>query len=139
MKLLSLLFVLPFCLVFNQAKAQTFTEKDIIGNWTVIEVLSSKPNNDTEKKVVAGFKNSTFVFNTDHTFELKSTDKSIYITMLSRQLVKAQWMYFANNNEIKIGTPQNNYSILNIEMQHKGEATQFILKESNISLVVKKN
>ncbi len=138
MKRILLLLILPLFLAPNLAKAQGVSEKELTGNWTVTEVISTKANNDTQQKVVAGYKNSTFVFNTDHSFELKTSDKSIYITMLSRQLAKAQWQFNAGNNEVKIGNAQNNFGILKIQVQHKGAETLFNLEDSGIGLVVKK-
>ena len=139
MKLLSLVLLLPMYLISLQSKAQNFTENDVKGNWTITEVITTKPVNETQKKVVAGFKNGVFVFNNDHSFELKTQDKSIYITMLKQQLAKAQWQFIANTKEIKIGTLQNNYSILNIEIKEKDNNTiLFVLSETGIGLVVRK-
>ncbi|MGL2967114.1 hypothetical protein [Flavobacterium sp. XGLA_31] len=138
MKHILYLMFLPLVLAPRMTRAQGTAEKDLVGRWTVTEVISTKPNNDTQLKVVAGYKNSTFVFNADHSFELKTADKSIYITMLTRQLVKAQWQWNNSTNEIKIGTPQNNYSILKIQLQRKNSDTLFILEDSGIGLLVRK-
>lgn len=138
MKTSTLLFIIPFILVMEHAIGQGFMEKEITGSWLVSEVASTKPSNDTQLKVVAGFKNSTFVFNADHSFILLTQDKSIYMTMLLRQLAKAQWQFTDLTDEVMIGTPQNHFSILKIQLEHKGNATLFNLEESGIRLGVEK-
>jgi hypothetical protein len=122
----------------EHAVGQGFIEKELTGSWLVTEVASAKSNNDTQLKVVAGFKNSTFVFNADHSFILLTQDKSIYMTMLLRQLAKAKWQFKDATDEVLIGTPQNHFSILKIQLEHNGNATLFNLEESGIRLGVDK-
>jgi hypothetical protein len=136
MKTSTSLFVVSFLFMMQFSNAQGFIEKDIVGRWTVTEVVSTKASNDTQMKVVAGFKNSIFILNADHSFELLTQDKSIYISMLARQLVKAQWQFVDGTDELLVGTPQNHYSILKIQLEHKGNLTQFNLEETGIGLVV---
>ena len=136
MKTSTSLFVVSFLFMLQFINAQGFIEKDIVGRWTVTEVVSTKVSNETQMKVVAGFKNSIFILNADHSFELQTQDKSIYMTMLSRQLAKAQWQFVDATDELLIGTTQNHFSILKIQMEHKGAITQFNLEESGIGLVV---
>lgn len=138
MKAATLYFFVFYFFMVSAAKAQGFVEKDIAGNWTVTDVIATKSNNETQLKVIAGFKKSTFVFNADHSFVLQTQDKSIYMTMLSRQLLKAAWQFTDATDEIMIGTPQNHYSTLKIQMEHKGEAILFNLEESGVGLMVQK-
>ncbi len=138
MKTHTLYFLVFNLFIMGKATAQGFVEKDVIGNWIVTEVTSTKANNETQLKVVAGFKNSTFIFNADHSFVLQTQDKSIYMTMLTRQLVKAQWQFTDATDEIMVGSPQNHYSILKIQLEHKGDTTLFNLEDSGIRLVVQK-
>jgi hypothetical protein len=136
MKTSTSLFVVSFLFMMQFINAQGFIEKDIVGRWTVTEVVSTKASNDTQMKVVAGFKNSIFILNADHSFELLTQDKSIYISMLARQLAKAQWQFVDGTDELLVGTPQNQFSILKIQLEHKGSLTQFNLEETGIGLVV---
>ena len=136
MKTIPSLYVVSFLFLTQLIIAQGFTEKDIVGRWTVTEVVSTKPNNDAQLNVVGGFKNSVFVLNADHRFELLMQDKSIYMSMLARQLVKAQWQFVDATDELLIGTPQNHYSILKIQLEHIGAITQFNLEESGVGLIV---
>lgn len=138
MKATSLYYLVFTLLIASKIFAQGFVEKDVTGNWIVTEVTSTKANNETQLKVVAGFKNSTFIFNADHSFILQTQDKSIYMTMLARQLLKAQWQFTDATDEVSIGTPQNHFSILKIQLEHKGDSTLFNLEESGIGLVVQK-
>jgi len=69
---------------------------------------------------------------------LQTQDKSIYMTMLTRQLLKAAWQFIDATDEIMIGTPQNHYSTLKIQMEHKGETILFNLEESGVGLIVQK-
>lgn len=136
MKTSTSLFVVSFLFMMQFINAQGFIEKDIVGRWTVTEVVSTKASNDTQMKVVAGFKNSIFILNADHSFELLTQDKSIYISMLARQLAKAQWQFVDGTDELLVGTPQNQFSTLKIQLEHKGSLTQFNLEETGIGLVV---
>lgn len=136
MKTSTSLYVISFLFLMQLVSAQGFVEKEVVGRWTVTEVISTKTSNETQLKVVAGFKNSIFILNADHSFELVSQDKSIYMSMLARQLVKAQWQFVDATDELLIGTPQNHFSILKIQLEHKGATTQFNLEESGIGLVV---
>lgn len=138
MKAAALYFLVFQLYVVGTVKAQGFVEKDVVGNWTVTEVIATKPNNETQLKVIAGLKKSTFIFNTDHSFVLQTLDKSIYMTMLTRQLLKAAWQFTDATDEIMIGTPQNHYSTLKIQMEHKGAETLFNLEESGVGLIVQK-
>lgn len=136
MKTSTALYVVSFFFLMQLASAQGFVEKEVVGRWTVTEVISTKTSNETQLRVVAGFKNSIFILNADHSFELLTHDKSIYMSMLARQLVKAQWQFVDATDELLIGTPQNHFSILKIQLEHKGVSTQFNLEESGIGLVV---
>jgi hypothetical protein len=139
MKTSTALYVISFFFLMQLTSAQGFVEKEVVGRWTVAEVISTKTSNETQLKVVAGFKNSIFILNADHSFELLTQDKSIYMSMLARQLVKAQWQFVDATDELLIGTPQNHFSILKIQLEHKGVSTQFNLEESGIGLVVQQN
>jgi hypothetical protein len=136
MKTSTCLYVVFIFFLMPLLRAQGFVEKEVVGRWTVTEVISTKTSNETQLKVVGGFRNSIFLLNADHSFELVTQDKSIYMSMLARQLVKAQWQFVDATDEIMIGTPQNHFSILKIQLEHRGAITQFNLEESGIGLVV---
>jgi len=138
MKAATLYFFGFHLFIIGAVNAQGYVEKDVTGNWTVTEVIATKPNNETQLNVIAGLKKSTFIFNADHSFVLQTLDKSIYMTMLTRQLLKAAWQFTDATDEIMIGTSQNHYSTLKIQMEHKGEATVFNLEESGVGLIVQK-
>lgn len=137
MKKKLLIIVFLFITTFNFA--QSITNEFITGTWKVSEVLPSEmANHDKTRDLYNGFANGTFVFNENGSFKFSTTKSSKLMAMMVEMFKNTNWKLILLKNQIKVGTPKDNYSILGIQVGSKEGKVVFILLESDIYLIVEK-
>jgi|ERR1035437_3644 hypothetical protein len=122
-----------------QLNAQSFTENDIIGTWTVrqINVLTKIP--DEQKKTVdmlkAAFLRSKFIFNSDNSFVFD-------FELEKMQIQNGHWKYNDYTKSIIIqdwkDKDTNDWKLMEIVPKKDGDKIIFQLHDIFIELVMNK-
>ena len=122
-----------------QLHAQSFTENEIIGTWTVrqINVLTKIP--DEQKKTAdmlkAAFLRSKFIFNSDNTFVFE-------FELEKMQIQNGHWKYNENTKSFIIqdwkDKDTNDWKLMEIVPKKDGDKIIFQLHDIFIELVMNK-
>ncbi len=124
----------PSLKAFNAILSAKAIDKNfMVGTWKIVDVLDS---NDNKKltSLVNGFKKSSMTFNSDMSFQFKSTDTSKGILEFLRIMGNSNYTINANDNSISIGTPKDNYSLLKFKVIKKPKMTFFAIDENGTQL-----
>lgn len=117
--------------------SQSFTENQLFGIWKV-DKLERKPTAPEFEMLMDGFLNSTFNFDKNYNFELKTTKNSEIFSMITEMTNSKSWKFDKNTNHIKIGSPKDNFSIMGIFIKTENNQIYFNLEESGIIFLMKK-
>lgn len=123
--------------LYSNSFSQTLDEKEIHGKWNVQEIIK-KPSNPQFAPLIDGFKNSTFIFNQNGIFELKTTSKSELFVMITDMTNGTKWKLERDKQFVKIGNEDDRYSIMGIAISEVNGKKIFYLEESGITLEMKK-
>jgi hypothetical protein len=125
--------------LYFQLYAQSFTENEIIGTWTVrqINVLTKIP--DEQKKTVdmlkAAFLRSKFIFNSDNTFVFD-------FELEKMQIQNGHWKYNDYTKSFIIQNwkdkDTNGFNLMEIVPKKEGDKITFQLHDIFIELVMNK-
>jgi hypothetical protein len=125
--------------LYFQLYAQSFTENEIIGTWTVrqINVLTKIP--DEQKKTVdmlkAAFLRSKFIFNSDNTFVFD-------FELEKMQIQNGHWKYNDYTKSFIIQNwkdkDTNDFNLMEIVPKKEGDKITFQLHDIFIELVMNK-
>jgi len=132
LKLIIILFIFSI-----SAKSQSLSENDIIGTWNVIN-MQSKIQNPNMKPLIDAFKKGIFKFNENKNFELSSIKSNSLFAMVSEMTKGTKWKYNSETNLIRIGTEDDKYSTMGIQLITKNNKIVFYLEESTLKLEMKK-
>lgn len=139
-------FLLMF-FTFLNVNSQVFQCNDIIGKWTVknariveMEGVQFEKGERTKLDSMKNdFINSTFIFNTDKTFQF-SFNENVPEFMKELEFINnKKWKCNLEEGLIMIGTNEDNFSLIGIILQIQAEKTTFILSDSPFILDVIKN
>jgi len=117
--------------------SQNFTENQLFGIWKV-DKLEQKPTAPEFAMLLDGFINSTFNFDKNHKFELKTSKNSEIFSMITEMTNSKSWKFDKNSNHIKIGSSNDNFSIMGIFVKKENDKIYFNLEESGIIFLMKK-
>lgn len=117
--------------------SQNFSENELFGIWKV-EKIEKKPVAPEFAILLDGFTNSTFNFDANHKFELKTTINSEIFSMVTEMTNGKSWIFDKNSNHIKIGSSNDNYSIMGIFVKKENNKIYFNLEESGIIFLMTK-
>lgn len=121
------LFLFSFFSVFYFSQ---ITNNELIGNWKVVKVL----NNIGNKELKQGFQSSIFKFEQNSNFSLKPSHSNPLFSQIEMMTAQTKWKLIPTKNLIKIGTKEDNYSTMFIELERKKDKIIFHFKESNLDL-----
>lgn len=111
------------------ANSQTLTDSLLVGRWTAEAVLK-KPSNPHYRDIIDSFKASTFIFNEDRTFELRTDANSQDFATIRKQTKGKTWKFDQPSQTIKIGDAKGNFSAMHIKVKSVDGKTVFVLPES---------
>jgi hypothetical protein len=132
------IFTLIFLIILSSTSfGQTLNEKEMYGKWKVEKVIK-KPTNPQFAILIGGFESSTFIFNQNGNFELKTTSNSELFGMITEMTNGTKWKVEKNKQFIKIGNEDDKYSIIGIAINEVDGKKTFHLDESGITLEMKK-
>jgi hypothetical protein len=132
------IFTLIFLIILSSTSfGQTLNEKEMYGKWKVEKVIK-KPTNPQFAILIGGFESSTFIFNQNGNFELKTTSNSELFGMITEMTNGTKWKVEKNKQFIKIGNEDDKYSIIGIAINEVDGKKTFHLDESGIMLEMKK-
>jgi len=123
-----------------QLRAQSFSEKDIVGTWSVtqINVLTRLPEeqNKTIETLKAAFMRSKFIFNEDNSF--------VFDFELDKMRIQnGHWKYNNQNKSFIIqdwkDKDTNNWKLMEIVPKKEGTKIIFQLHDIYIDLVMNKD
>ena len=117
--------------------SQSFSEKELFGIWKV-DKLEKKPTAPEFAILLDGFINSTFNFDKNYKFELKTSKNSEIFSMVTEMTNSKSWKFDKNSNHIKIGSSNDNFSIMGIFVKKENNKIYFNLEESGIIFLMKK-
>jgi hypothetical protein len=130
----TLIILITLC---STSFGQTLSEKEMYGKWKVEKVIK-EPTNLQFKSLIAGFKNSTFIFNSNGNFKLNTTSKSELFAMITEMTNGSKWKMEQNKQYVKIGNQEDGYSIMGISVKENNGKKIFHIDESGITLEMKK-
>jgi hypothetical protein len=132
------IFTLIFLIILSSTSfGQTLNEKEMYGKWKVEKIIK-KPTNPQFAILIGGFESSTFIFNQNGNFELKTTSNSELFGMITEMTNGTKWKVEKNKQFIKIGNEDDKYSIIGIAINEVDGKKTFHLDESGIMLEMKK-
>jgi hypothetical protein len=132
------IFTLIFLIIVNSTSfGQTLNEKEIYGKWKVEKIIK-KPTNPQFAILIDGFESSTFIFNQNGNFELKTTSNSELFGMITEMTNGTKWKIEKGKQFVKIGNKDDRYSIMGIAINEVNGKKTFHLDESGITLEMKK-
>jgi len=123
-----------------QLRAQSFSEKDIVGTWSVtqINVLTRLPEeqNKTIETLKAAFMRSKFIFNEDNSF--------VFDFELDKMRIQnGHWKYNNQNKSFIIqdwkDKDTNNWKLMEIVPKKEGTKIIFQLHDIYVDLVMNKD
>ncbi|PNW25110.1 hypothetical protein [Formosa algae] len=133
-KIFTLIFLITLS---SNSFGQTLNEKEMYGKWNVEKIIK-KPTNPQFAPLIEGFENSTFIFNQNGGFELKTTSKSELFGMITEMTNGTKWKVEKDKQFVKIGNEDDRYSIMGIAISEVNGKKIFYLDESGITLEMNK-
>ena len=136
----TIVFLILIILPALQLRAQSFSEKDIVGTWSVtqINVLTRLPDEQikTIETLKAAFMRSKFTFNEDNSF--------VFDFELDKMRIQnGHWKYNNQNKSFIIqdwkDKDTNNWKLMEIVPKKEGTKIIFQLHEIYIDLVMNKD
>ncbi|MCH2032294.1 MAG: hypothetical protein MK202_02145 [Tenacibaculum sp.] len=127
MKKIITLFILTICTI---GFGQNIKKTELIGKWTtndlIIDFGDTKPKNENIiRELKKGFLNSEFDFRENGKFYIKfPNDKPTFMGELAF-LNDRNWKL--ENNQIKVGTKEDNYNLMHILVQKANGKIYFII------------
>ena len=139
----NLIFILTLVVLSFSTYSQDNKTSWITGDWTVEKATLQSEQLDSEQKqmmqmVLNGFTNSTFSFkasgqfNLQFNYQLEGAMKELYF------LENANWKTNNELTEIQIGTKEDNFSLMGLDVKKEENKVFFLIHESPITLEVKK-
>jgi len=132
LKIIAILFI--FSISVN---SQSLSKDIIIGVWNVVNV-QSKIQNPNMKPLIDAFKKGIFKFNDNKKFELSSSKSNSIFLMVSEMTKGTKWKYNSKTNLIRIGTEEDKYTTMGIQIITKNNKVFFYLEESFLKLEMEK-
>jgi hypothetical protein len=131
-----LLISLPFTI-----NAQT--EADIIGTWIVTwgkQTPSNEipPGNELMTLMIEFFKGSVWTFHQDKTFRIRFRPNIHPAMEEMKFLDNTQWKYISASKELRIGTPEDDYSYLIVTIKKSGTGIEAYFDDTPIYLTLQK-
>lgn len=130
-----ILIVFVFLVFFSEISAQTVSESDVLGSWKV-ERVNQAPSNSDFASVLDGFKKATFTFHKTGKFGFSTTSDANEFLELIDMFENTQWKFEKNNQLIRIGGDEDEYSILGIYVERSNGALKFHIDESGLKFVM---
>ncbi|MEN0007998.1 hypothetical protein [Flavobacterium nitrogenifigens] len=134
------LLFLAFLFSFISMHSQTIDDAFIIGKWKAKKATMIKNGDKPEtKEYVDGFQKATFSFNADHTFSFENKSDAKTMVMLAKMFNdKNKWIFDQKAMKIKIGKKGDGYSVASFSVTLKKDKIIFLVEETDIELVMKK-
>lgn len=134
------LLLLAFLLAFTSMNSQMIDDAFIIGNWKAKKATIIKNGDKPEtKEYVDGFRKATFSFNADHTFSFENKSDAKTMVMMAKMFNdKNKWIFDKKTMKIKIGKKGDGYSVASFLVTQKKDKIIFLVEETDIELVMKK-
>ncbi|MFZ6012060.1 MAG: hypothetical protein ACOYXT_17090 [Bacteroidota bacterium] len=135
------LLTILFLISFNFIYAQSFSQEDMVGEWscdsvTVLDVpmdAKEKPAFEVLKK---GFVNSKFSFKSDGLFTLQFPKESPSVLDGLKFVNNKKWLFDAKTSAVIIGPPNEN--LMQIFVKSTGGSVFFILADTPLLLKMSK-
>ncbi|GGF81043.1 lipocalin family protein [Wenyingzhuangia marina] len=131
------LFILCLFIIGVSSFAQDLSKDDITGEWKVNQIVQS-PNDIQFQALSDGFKNATFSFHEDGKFNITTSFNTPMFKIFTKKSNNANWIFEENNQHIKIGNKQNQYSIMGIIVKNKNNKILFHLDETELIMEMSK-
>ena len=125
----NLFILILFFFLSQTVLSQEISKEQVYGTWRVqkniTQILDPKFND-----LINGFKESSFIFNDNGVFELKSSNTTALFLMTKDMLKNAKWALDQKKQIIRIGNQENHFSIIGIRVKLQDSKTIFLLDET---------
>ncbi|MGY5354793.1 hypothetical protein [Wenyingzhuangia sp. IMCC45467] len=131
------LLTLFFFFTILSSFGQDLSKDDIYGDWKVNHIVSS-PNDVQFQALSDGFKNATFSFHNNGKFNINTTFNTPMFKLFTEKSNNTNWIFIDNEQHIKIGHQNNQYSIMGIVIKQKNNKILFHLDETELIMEMSK-
>ncbi|GLU44847.1 hypothetical protein [Allomuricauda sp. NBRC 101325] len=128
-----ILIVILFLAVGIEANGQSVNQTEIIGLWKVKRIVQNSSDPDFAP-ITDGFVKSTFTFSSSGDFDFHTTSASQEFIELIEMFNGTKWKFIKEDQLIRIGNEEDNFSILGINVKKTDGLLIFHLDESEIHL-----
>lgn len=134
------LSLLIFLLTFATVKSQVLDDAFFTGTWKAKKATIIKNGDKPEtREYIDGFQKATFIFNADHTFSFENKSDSKIMTQLAKMFNdKNRWVFDKKKMKISIGKKSDGYTVASFLVSLKKDKVIFLVEETDIELVMKK-
>lgn len=139
----NLILILTLLVLSYSTYPQEIKTSWITGDWRVEKATHRSSQLDEEQKqmmqmVLNGFTNSIFSFKASGQFNLRFNDQLKGMMKELYFLENAKWKTNKELTEIQIGTKEDNFSLMGLDVKKEGNTVFFLIQESTIKLEMKK-
>jgi hypothetical protein len=131
------LLVSLFLVTVSFSTYAQFSQTDLTGQWKVKQILEKPPGEEFEP-LVKGFKTATFFFNEDNSFKLNTLTSNEIFEEIRKMTNNTKWKFDSENQLIRIGNQEDNFSIMGIYPSKNNSVITFNLDETGILLEMSK-
>ncbi len=116
---------------------QMANESELYGSWKVEKILETHTNPNVQP-IITGFKSATFTFSENGNFDITTTANSELFAMLTEMMEGVKWKFEKSKQQVRIGTEKDGYTTMLIVLREENGTKLFHLKESELTLQMKK-
>ena len=126
--------ILLFLFIGVKGFCQKIDNNFIQGSWKVVEV-EKYPTARNYKDLIDAFKKSTFIFQLDKSFILRTTNSNVLFEMMTDMFKDTSWK-IGNKNNILIGTKKDGFTVMDMKINIIEKKVSFVLsKAKGVELV----
>lgn len=126
-----ILTVFALLVFYNEISGQSVSENELLGSWKV-ESVSQKPSNSDIAPILDGFKKATFTFYKSGDFGFRTASNAQEFIELIDMLENTRWKLVKDQQLVRIGSEEDEYSILGIYVEKSNGVLNFHIDESGL-------
>lgn len=132
-----LLLIFSLSIIGGSSFAQDLSKDDITGEWKVNQIIQS-PNDVQFQALSDGFKNATFSFHEGGKFNITTSFNTPMFKIFTEKSNNTNWIFEDSSQHIKIGSQQNQYTIMGIVAKQENNKILFHLDETELIMEMSK-
>lgn len=132
-----ILVLITFLVISVQINGQAISESDILGSWKVQRV-TQKPSGPDIIPILDGFKKGIFTFYKSGKFGFNTTSNEKEFLELIDMFDNTGWKLEKDQQLIRIGAEEDEYSILGIYVNKSNGILNFHIDESGLKFEMSK-